>query len=296
MKLDQPIETYLTGDNPTHTALSRMSTHAKAWTQDEIVDMFKIAGYLDPEGKVTKHAVQSRLVDSCGGKVLWNLLESKKALVAQHRIKEQARGATEAARLKKLEDSEPKWVDLGTIGTYFGASAVMVGRWLDKLGLRIIPKMETNESGSVDMLDIARAKQSEQQGQFVSKKPSDKAFDSGLARTLTVTNRKKQEIDLIQWNLELCKTLLVRAGHDLDTERKMTLKGKGKNSDVKVITVDDRAKELYAKWRKLYNDPKTRKSSWDVFNKQPKPIILKVEALMNRPDFITGKRWLRENF
>lgn len=296
MKLDQPIETYLTGDNPTHTPLSRLSLHAKAWTQEEIVDMFTIAGYLDMDGKVTKHAVQSHLVDTCGGKVLWNLLESKKAIIAQHRIREQARGAQEAARLKKLEDREPKWVDLGTVGTYFGASAVMIGRWLDMLGLRVIQKMDTNESGAVDMLDVARAKQSEQQGQFISKKPSDKAFDSGLARILTVTNHKKKEVEITQWNLELCKAVLVRSGHELDTERKMTLKGKGKNSDVKVITIDDRAKEIYGNWRKLYNDPTTRKSSWDVFNKQPKPILLKIEALMNRPGFITEKRWLKENF
>lgn len=294
MKLDAPAKQYLTGPNPSHSALSSLSKHIKAWDQEEITDLLTRAGHLE-DGRVTKQALRRGVADVCEGKVLWNLLETKRALIAAVKIQQQEKAAEDAARAKKLS-SEPAWVDLGTIGTYFGVGNVVIGRWLDAIGLREKPRLAVNDSGAHDLLDIARQSQEKQASGFIGKQPTEKALQMGVARKITVTNRKKKEIEITQWNLDLCKAVLVKAGHELDTERKTILKGKGRNSDVKVLTADDRARELYREWKHLHNSPSTRAKSWNVFSKQPNVILVRVEALMNRPGFLTEKRYLKETF
>lgn len=294
MKLDPPAKQYLTGSNPSHSSLANLANHAKAWNDEEILDLLTKSGYLEA-GKVTKLALHRGVADICEGKVLWNLLETKRALITAAKVQDQKKSAEALARNKRVS-SEPAWVDLGTIGTYFGVGNVVIGRWLDALGFREKPRLAVNESGAHDLLDIARQAQEKQASGFIGKQPTERALETGLARKLTVTNRKKQEIEITQWNLDLCKAVLVRAGHELDTERKSLLKGKGKNSDVKVVTADDRARELYLKWKKLHNAPSTRAKSWSVFASQPTVILVRVEAMMNRPGFLTEKRYLKETY
>jgi hypothetical protein len=288
MKLEPPALQYLEGDSPSHSSLTRLSGNIKALDQEEIVKLLTNAGHLNSDGKPTKLAAQAGVIDICDKKILWNLLETKKALVAQNKVEEQARARKEEARRRQAEDTGPKWVDLGTVGTYFGASNIVVGKWLDQAGLRAKPKLEKNESGDYDMLDIARQEQQKQITGFTGKQPTDKAYAMGLARTLKVTNSKKKEIDIVQWNLDLCKAVLVNAGHKIDHDRKLLLKGKGKNSDVKVLTVDDRAKELYSKWKTLKSQGKAREAEL-VFAKQPSIILDKVEVLMNNPGYFKKK-------
>lgn len=287
MKLDGDPSQYLKGKTPSHSTLSDLEKHVKAWDQEEIVKLLTRVGHLS-DGKMTKQAIKTGVVDVCAGKGLWNILEVKKALISANQIVTQERASAEA---RKAQSSEPAWVDLGTIGTYFGASNVTVGKWLDRLGLREQPKLSVNESGSHDLLDVARQAQEKQASGFIGKQPTEKALQMGVARKITVTNRKKKEIEITQWNLDLCKTVLVRAGHALDTERKYMLKGKGKNSDVKVLTADDRARELFNKWKSLHSNPSTREKSWEVFAKQPNVILTRVEALMNKPGYLTEKRY-----
>lgn len=296
MKLDGPVEQYLAGKNPTHCTYENISKNVKAWDDDDVKRMLTNAGYLNENGKPTKLAAQKGIIDLCEKKVLWNILEVKKAMIIQEQIEYGKRAARNAAKEKKIVETGPKWVDLLTIGTYFGAGPVQVGKWLDQIGMREKPKIKKTSSGNIDMLDVARQKQDDQaKGKFGGGKvPSQKALDSGVARVKTVTGRKNKEFDIVEWNLELCKALLVKAGHKLDTERKMMLKGKGKNSDVKVNSIDDRAKVLYGEWLKKYNDPIWRDRAYEVFNGQPKPILVKVEALMNKPGYLTRKEYLKK--
>jgi hypothetical protein len=293
MKLEPPITQYLTGPTPTHSSLNKISSYVKAWSQEEVEQLLKKAEYLTEEGKPTKGAAQKGIIDLCEGKVLWNLLEVKRALVGQNQVEIQAKAAAESARQARIK-SEPAWVDLATIGTYFGVGNVVIGKWLDELRLREKPSLQINESGAFDLLDVAREAQQKQANGFIGKVPTEKALNMGVARKLTVMNRKQQEIEIVQWNLDLCKAVLVRAGHELDTEHKMALKGKGKNGDVQVITADERAKDLYNKWRALHANTRTRSDSWKTFAGQPTILLVKVEALMNRPGFLTRKLYLTE--
>lgn len=294
MKLEGPIEQYLEGKNPTHCSFEKIPKHVKAWDEDDVTRMLTNAGFLNENGKPTKEAAQKGVVDLCGRKVIWNLLEVKKVLLSQEQIEYGQRAARNAMKAKSV-DSGPKWVDLTTVGTFFGVGAVKIGKWLDEIGMRTKPAIKKNSSGAVDMLDVAREKQAEQAKGFSGGKvPSAKAIDNGVARVKTVVNSKKKEIEITEWNLDLCKTLLVRAGHPLDTERKLLLKGKGKNSDVKVKTIDDRAKELYFEWLKKSKDPVWKNNAYQVFDGQPKAVLVRVEALMNRPGYLVNREYLKK--
>lgn len=285
MKLEGTVDQYLKGDKPSHCALVNLQKHIKVWPQEEMEMLLKINGYLSEEMKPTKLAAQKGIIDLCEKKVLWNILETKKALISAHQLVTSKKAQQEAARQAKADKlaQGPSWVDLGTIGTYFGVSNIVVGKWLDQLGLRGVKTMERNSSGDFDMLDMANQAKEKQAKGFLGKDPTQKALDMGAAQKITVTDRKQKEIEITQWNLELCKAVLVKAGHELN--HGAMLKGKGKNSNVTVITADDRARELYQKWQLLVKQGKKAEAD-KIFEKQPKPILLKVEALMNRPGFL----------
>lgn len=294
MKIAGPSTQYTSGKNPTHSSRSNLAKIVKAWSDEEITKMLTVGGYINPEnGRITKKSVQDGLVDICEGKPLWNLLETKKQLIRLHESAEVLKAAERERENKKREQrKETAWVDLGTIGTYFGASAIKVGKWLDQLGLRVEQKIQRNESGDFDMLDISNQKKAEQaNGGFISKQPSEKAFAMGLAREIMVTNRKKQDIKIVQWNLEIAKAVLLKSGHELDTDRKMMLKGKGRNSDVKIETLDDRAKKMYNDWLKLYRDDKTKAESWKIFDHQPTAVLMRVETIMGKPRYLQDKKY-----
>ena len=292
MRLDPPFQQYL--DDGSHVCFDKIHIVAKAWSRDDVERMLSASGLLSG-GKPTKLAAERGVVDLCDRKVLWNVLEVKKALIAQERVEYGQRAAKHSAEQQRSSGDTVKWVDLTTIGTYFGVGSTVVGKWLDQLGLRAKKEIPKHSDGSVDMLDVAREKQDrDANGGFSRKVPTEKALNSGVARVKTVTNRKKQNIDITEWNLELCKVLLVKAGHELDTERKMVLKGKGRNSDVKVNSVDARAKELFVLWKQRSKDPVWKDRAHEVFNGQPKAILVRVEALMNDPGYITDRRFLRK--
>lgn len=294
MKLPGPVDQYLKGPKPSHCALGSLSQHIKVWPQEEIQNLLQLNDYLTAELKPTKLAAQKGIIDLCDKKVLWNILEVKKALVVAHQLVASKKAQIEAARQAKAEKlaQGPSWVDLGTVGTYFGVSNIVVGKWLDQIGLRGMPTMERNSSGDFDMLDMANQAKQKQANGFVGKEATQKALDMGAARKITVTNRKQKEIEITQWNLDLLKAVLQKAGHELN--HGAMLKGKGKNSNVQVITADDRAKDLYLTWKKLVRNKNYRAEMIKLFDKQPKIILMKVELLMNKPNYLVGKMYHNE--
>lgn len=87
---------------------------------------------------------------------------------------------------------------------------------------------------------------------------------------------------------DLCKKLkiyLIRVDDTDWTNKNSLTKESIRAQLVKVITADDRARELYQKWQQLTRQGKASEAA-KVFEKQPKPILLKVEALMNKPGFL----------
>lgn len=307
MKLTGPIETYLRGSNRTHCARKWLAD-AVGTTDENLSKILSSQGFVDSNGKTTALAAQSGLVDSCEGKLIWNIALVRKSLgidktsgkpstVSTTSEKDSSPFAFQRRKNERelaANNGEPRWVDLDVIATYFGVSKVKIGSWLDALGMREYPVMERNSSGDFDLLDVARKAQQEQAVGRSGKKPTEKALESGLAKILVVTNRKDQEIELTKWNLDLTKEVLVRAGHSLDTNRSGALKGKGKNSNVAVNGIDQRAKELYIKWARLYADPKTQWQCKKLFAGQPKPILEAVEKLMKMPGYLTEGRYLKE--
>lgn len=217
-------------------------------------------GYLSPEGKATRRAAEAGLLASCEKKLIWNVGAVAEILeTGGLKVRRQAVNQT----LEAGPPGEPVWGNLGTLGTYFSVSAVVVGQWIDALGLR------------------------------EAKEPTQEALDGGLAVQREMDAGQGKTRKITHWELNLMKQRLMEAGHELDFDYAATLRGRGLNSDVEVTTIEGRARRLYEEWRELYLVPATRDSSWKVFDKQPKFIIEKVEALMERPGFIQRKEYLK---
>lgn len=299
MPLPPPLTSHISGPQAPYTSRSGLAGRVKVFTQEVIEAHLTQGGYLTPEGKIARKALEEGLVDTCEGKALWHVAKVKAALVRLTRParRERPQGPVKPAAPPQVLRQGPAWVDLDTVGTYFGVGKIQVGKWLDQLGLREVPPLPSTESGTIDMLDVAAQAKEKQAAGFLAKKPTEEALASGYARIETIEYKKKgkeKSFDKITWNLDLVKALLVKTGHELDTERKMMLKGKGKNSDVKVEGIQGRVQELHGEWQRLHRNPATRKESWNVFKNQPTAVVKRVEALLGAPGFITDKRYLTE--
>lgn len=289
MQLPPPLADHIGGDRPTHTSLAGLSERLGT-PPEKLADVLTKLGYLSPARKATSLAVSHGLVDTCEGKLLWRIMKARELinLPSQKSTTPGSRQTSASVR------TEPALVDLDTIGTYFGVSKIQVGKWLDALGLRAMPTLETKPDGTHDMLDVARQEQQRQSAGFIAKEPTEKALESGVAKIITVTGKKDKTFDITKWNLDLTKAILVKAGHQLDTEHKWALKGKGKNSNVKVNGMDKRAQELYVRWARLYNDPKTRWQCAKLFRGQPAALLELVEQKMAMPGYLTEGKYLHD--
>jgi hypothetical protein len=168
--------------------------------------------------------------------------------------------------LPAFASMEPIWVNLGTLGTYFNATAKAVGKWLDEIGFKDDDGMASAE-----------------------------ALDQGYATVMEMSAGGKKTRKINQWNLRLTQERLMEAGHPLDFDYAKNLKGSGKNSDVTVSTsnVDDRAKEFAREFLKLFKNPETRNESAALVRKTPTLIQKKGETLMKRPGFISNGEYLK---
>lgn len=298
MKLPPPLDAHLRGTPPTHGSLASLGRHL-ARPQEEVTAFLRQEEYLTTEGKITRRALVDGLVDTCEGKPLWRVARVRSFLEA-HKPSEGGKtsvrpSATAAKRgTTPPVRTEPAWVDLDTVGTYFAVGKVQVGRWLDQLGMRAAPEVERNERGEVDMLAMANQAKEKQAKGFLSKEPTERALQAGVARKLPLVGKGGKEFEVTQWNLDLTKALLVRAGHELDTEHTWALKGKGRNSNVKVGGVEARARELYSQWAKLYKDPRERWRIPSLFRGQPTALLELVEAEMKMPGYLTSGRYQQD--
>lgn len=249
------------GAFPSHSLTSTLSENFQNLDKNALVWILNNAGYMTKEGKPTKKSATEGLVDSCESKALWNLeLLNLKLTELGNSYERKAVNQN----VSRNSSGEPQWVNLGTVGSYFSVSATAVGKWLDELDLRDDEGMANAES-----------------------------LDKGLANTVEMNAGKNKTRKITQWNLELIQELLMEAGHYLDFDYEKSLKGSGRNSDVRVESVEDRVKEFAREFTKMFKDTSVRRNLPQLVRRTPKPIQKKAEELMKKPGFITEGKYLR---
>lgn len=259
-KLDPPLKRYLLGAYPSHSSTKGLYRHFEEMSTELFYVLLKAGEYLDKEGKITLKAVDEELVDSCDRKLLWNLKRVEEVLTEVGVILKRKPVNQE---VELPENGEPVWVNLGTLSTYFSVTANQVGKWLDELGLR-----EDNE-------------------------PTKEALDRGLATFLEMHIEGTKTRRITHWNLHPLKILLIEAGHELDFNYEESLKGKGKNSDVIVSSIDEKAKSFTREFVSLYNNASTRSKTKLLVQSTPTGVLKKSEELLKKPGFLTSGEYLK---
>lgn len=261
-ELNPPVNRHITGKLPSHSSSVKLASNFKDLDKNALLFILNKAGYMSMEGKPTKAAAEAGLLDKCERSLLWNLEKVTEVLLSVGQAAERAYVNQE---LPASESAEPIWVNLGTLGTYFNATAKTVGKWLDQLGY----KNEDDGMASAEALDL------------------------GLASVMEMNAGGKKTRSINHWNLRPVQEKLMAAGHPLDFDYEKNLKGTGRNSDVEVTSIDGRAKEFAKEFLKLFKDPATRTQSIDLVRKNPTLIVKKAEVLMQKPGFISTGEYLK---
>lgn len=259
--LQPPVNRHLTGKLPSHSSSVKLAKNYKNLDSTALVFILNKSGFMTEEGKPTRAAADAGLVDKCEKSILWNLTKVTEFLITQGIPTERQYVNQELAPMQTME---PVWVNLGTLGTYFNATAKTVGKWIEELGLK-------DDEGFA----------------------SGEALERGLATVMEMSAGGKKTRKINQWNLRLMQEILLEAGHPLDFDYEKNLKGTGKNSDVQVISMDDRARDFAKEFIKLFKDPQTRSQSQNLVRKTPTPIVKKGEILMKKPGFISSGEYLK---
>lgn len=248
--LETPVRRYTTGKLPTHSSTAALHTHFKQLPKAAISAALQAKGYLSYSGKPTKKAITDELLDICDKSVIWRLSRVGKLLEAAGMKVTRQFGNQE---IVPPTSSDPTWVNLTTISTFFNVTPGTVGKWLDDLDLR-------EEDGL----------------------PTKDAQDRGLGAVSEMSAGKKKTRKIAMWESYLVRVMLRDNGHPLDFDYAKSLEAKGRNSAVKVETMDSRALEFAKEFAALY---KTRSQSdcSALVKKTPKPILKRAEALLKKP-------------
>lgn len=252
-KLQVPIGQYTSGSKPTHTSTVKLGTIFKDINQETLLVILETAG-LVKNGKPTRKSIEEEYADTCQKFILWNIEKIEELL--------KTAGLT-PTRIPANQElpKETSMVSLTTIASYFDVSGVVVGKWLKELGLR-------DEKG-VPLKKILRENKAEK----ISYK------DGGQSRTF------------YKWDLVWTLKKLQEAGHIFEFNFEKSLKGKGNDGDVKVTTIQDRARETAKQFAKLYNDIKTREESYYLIEKQPRMVVEEIEKILKKPGWITTGKY-----
>lgn len=257
--LDPPLRKYLSGKLPTHSSTQKLSDNFDLIHPNAILHFFLKAGYMNENNKPTKKALSEGLIESCERKALWNLDKVSEKLselglnVERKYVNQEIAG---------LDSMEPKWVNLGTIGTYFNTTANTIGKWLDELELR-----DNKGMGNATAVDMGLT----------------------MITEMSLGGKKTRKISL--WNLVETQKILLEAGHPLDFDYEKSLKGNGKNSDVTVTTLDDRAQEFAKEFVTAFKNKEDRRACYGLVKKQSPIVLEKAENILKRPGFFTQNKY-----
>lgn len=259
--LEPPINRHILGKMPTHSKSAPLASNFKDLEQTALRFILTKAAYLSSEGRPTQEAVKAGLLDKCEKLFLWNLDELEKEL---RRLGVTTSRQFANQELPPIESSEPVWVNLSTLGSYFNASGATVGKWISELKLK-------------DRDGMA----------------SEPTIERGLATVVEMSAGGNKTRKINQWNLRPMQRLLMKAGHPLDFDYEKSLKGKSKNSDVAVTSIDSRVDEFVDEFVKLLKDPAMKTQLQSLVKRTPKIILKRAEAKLQKPGFITEGRYLR---
>lgn len=262
-KLQGPLIKYTSGAFPTHSVTEKLETNFVGLDKLALRFILHKEGWMTSEGRPTNKAATDGLVFVLEKKALWDLKTLSDKL---SELGNKFDRAPVNQEIKTPADGEPRWANLGTIATYFSVSANEVGKWLDSLELRGEDKMAT-----------------------------DLATEQGLATVVEMSTGqgKNKTRKINHWNLHAVMQLLVDNGHYLNFDYEASLKGKGRNSDVKVETLEDRARIFAKDFTLKFKDKTKRKELPSLVRKTPKQIQARAEELMKRPGFITKDVYLK---
>lgn len=249
-KLESPVRRYTTGKLPTHSSTASLHTHFKQMPKEALTTALQANGYLSDSGKPTKKALTDDLLDVCDKAVIWRLSQVGKLLEsAGMNVKRQYGNQS----IDPPTSSDPTWVNLTTISTFFNVTPGTIGKWLDALELR-------EDDGL----------------------PTKDAQDRGLGTVSEMSAGKKKTRKIAMWESYLVRVMLRDNGHPLDFDYAKSLEAKGKNSAVKVETMDSRALEFAKEFAALYKT-RSRSSCSSLVKKTPKPILKRAEVLLKKP-------------
>ncbi len=261
--LEIPIKRHTSGAFPKYSLTENLSENFVNLDPFALRFILQKEGYLTEAGKPTQKSGDTNLVSVCDGKALWDLKRLEGILQG---LGNSVQRSAVNQELSEPSGSEPQWVNLGTVGTYFSVSANEIGKWLDELSLRDNKGMATN-----------------------------RAIERGLATTFDMSSGpgKNSTRRINHWNLFEVKKLLVENGHYLNFDYERSLKGSGKNSNVKVETIDDRAKIFAKEFVRIFKDKEARKTLPEIVRKTPKIVQEKAENLIQKPGFISKGVYLK---
>lgn len=252
-----PLKYHVSGAFPKYVELPILFTAFSSLGPEAVKYILQKEGWLSPENKPTKKAARFGLLAKAEGKYLWKVDTVKKELENLGNTAERKPLNQDLPPLPS--DGEPRWANLETLGTYFSVSSKVVGQWLDELELR------------------------DEEGQA-----SQDAVSDGLATFFEMaTGQGKRTRKITQWNLHLILERLTANGHYLDFNFEKTLKGRGRNSDVSVETVDQVALRLAKEFIRLYKDPVEFRKLPELMDRESKFMQEKIETILKRPGFIT---------
>lgn len=259
--LEAPINRHILGKTPTHSKSASLASNFKGLDQTALRFILAKASYLSAEGKPTQTALKAGLLDKCEKFFLWNLDAVEKEL---RKLGALATRQFANQKLPPIESFEPVWVNLSTLGSYFNASGATVGKWIGELKLK-------------DREGMA----------------SESTIERGLATVVEMSAGANKTRKINQWNLRPMQEMLMKAGHPLDFDYEKSLKGKSKNSDVAVTSIDSRVDEFTKEFMKLLKDPAMKSQLQSLVKRTPKIILKRAESKLQKPGFILEGKYLR---
>lgn len=262
-KLEPPVKRYLAGRRPTHSSTQKLHENYVGLDHQTISFILSKYGCMTSEGKPTKKALESGLIEVCEKSLIWNL-DAVTSLLQNSGLKPERRSVNQEKPEKKFD--EPELVNLGTIGMYFSKSNVQIGKWLDELGLRD----EKTKLGT------------------------DSAQKMGLCQISEMaTGQGKKTRKITVWDLHLVIDLLMENGYELDYSYEQNMKGKGKNSDVSVVTMESRTQDFLKEFSRRFKSDNfdVKKSAVKFVLATPKPILKKAEEMLNKPGFFINNEY-----
>lgn len=261
MKLEGPYQKYVMGKSPSHSSTSLLSSNFSGIDQKTLLSILEAYGAVK-DGKIASKAISEGLVDTCGKKGLWNLdkvhnLLKKNGMSGLKRVY-----ANQTLTIPPSRD----FSTLSVIASHFDTSATTVGKWMDELGMR-------DKEGL----------------------PLEKYIKSGMATVVEMQKpgKKKQYTKFGKWNLHATvEKLRDEGGHPLDFDYEKSLKGKGRNSDVKIDTVDSRVSDFCKEFTRLYNSKD--RQCLNLVAKTPRGILERAEIKLQRPGFFLMNKYKRK--